>query len=599
MSAGTPPLPPSETLRLCAVLSAGSDPVGDGAACAMFARIRARLPQLCPLVDGPGLRLAVAEGDGIRRIYGSRDGTIAVIGTLFPTGDETNPEDLVAALSGSDPVQAMQRLSRSCWGRYVCVGVDPRTGLSFCYRDPTGAARLYAWRIDATLVVADDLPLALIDAIGTAPGVDWGAVARLMVRPEMAASRSALRNVTIPVPGAIMRWTGRNSVCEIVWNPVAIAGDRTIADAAALPGTLGRCVTAWTRGESRVSVELSGGLDSSIIAGCLASQAFRPAIGAITLVPHSPGGDESLYARAVAEQWGISLVEVAVRPGELDYGLLEQRPRAPQPAVYGMDVLADRLSSEVAATFGAGLILSGQGGDAVLFQPRSPAIAADYYRLYGIDRRFLALVRDCAIGTNRSVWSVLREALLPRREQERRPLPPGLAGPAALAAWEEGHLVHPWLEAARGLPPGKRQQIAMLANCQLFHGPTLTSVAGRLVHPMLSQPMVELCLRLPVWELVPDIRDRGLARDLFAPLLPDLVRLRRGKGEASGFYNRAIVEHLATLRPLLLDGLLVANGLLDRGALDDLLQPEHLLWRDDHPLIGALVALEIWTRLWS
>jgi hypothetical protein len=60
--------------------------------------------------------------------------------------------------------------------------------------------------------------------------------------------------------------------------------------------------------------------------------------------------------------------------------------------------------------------------------------------------------------------------------------------------------------------------------------------------------------------------------------------MRQGKAEASGFYNRVTVEHLDTLRPLLLDGLLVA---------------EHLLWCDDHAVLGGLITLKLWARQWS
>ena len=138
----------------------------------------------------------------------------------------------------------------------------------------------------------------------------------------------------------------------------------------------------------------------------------------------------------------------------------------------------------------------------------------------------------------------------------------------------------------------------MLSHCQLFHRSTRTAAKRRLVHPLLSQPIVEACLGIPTWKLVPDRRERGFARDMFSKLLPQKVRGRRGKGEASGFYNRVINAHLPELRPLLIDGALASAGVISPDLLDSWLTTEHLLWKDDHPTIGALISIEIWARQW-
>jgi hypothetical protein len=52
------------------------------------------------------------------------------------------------------------------------------------------------------------------------------------------------------------------------------------------------------------------------------------------------------------------------------------------------------------------------------------------------------------------------------------------------------------------------------------------------------------------------------------------------------------------LRPLLMDGTLASAGVIAPGLLDIWLTTEHLLWKDDHPTIGALISLEIWARQW-
>jgi asparagine synthase (glutamine-hydrolysing) len=82
---------------------------------------------------------------------------------------------------------------------------------------------------------------------------------------------------------------------------------------------------------------------------------------------------------------------------------------------------------------------------------------------------------------------------------------------------------------------------------------------------------------MPSYKLSYGTNDRALARDLFADILPTSIARRRGKGEVSSYYRRALVENLPFLRPFLLDGTLAAHGFLDADTLDELMTDETLM----------------------
>lgn len=596
MSAGTNPLPSSDSLSFCALI-APSGSSAEARARTIAGALRARLPDLIIQAEHPGFLLLAEPRRSGWGLHAARNNATHVLGALLPG---TLPADsLPAALETStDPVEAMTALTRLCWGRYVAFVHDVERQQTSFLRDPSGALRATIWKVDGLILVVSALPDALLESVGTRPAIDWSALATLTALPERVGSLSALADVNIPLPGTIYHIGHGGITTQPIWSPAMIARQHatSLAD---LPRTFANCLSGWAHGCDQVAIELSGGLDSSLVLGGLARRKQRPALQALNLNPRSAGGGESRFARAVTDHWRVPLVEVGIEPEEIDYLAHAERSRPEQPLVYGLDLTADRISVDMADNIGATRILSGQGGDAVLFQPRGPHVAADRLRAKGPGPTYWRLLASAAASTDHSIWSALWRSLRPAPIRVAPNFQRTLAGPMLSAQLEAGLPLHPWMEEARRLPPGKRLQIAMLSNCQIFHAPTLTAAGHRLAHPMLSQPVVEHCLRVPVWELVPDERDRGGARDVLAQWLPQAVRERRTKGEATGFYSRAIALQLDRLGPLLREGHLVRQGIIDRAALEPMLDAKALLWRGDHSLLATLVAMELWAQRWA
>ena len=226
------------------------------------------------------------------------------------------------------------------------------------------------------------------------------------------------------------------------------------------------------------------------------------------------------------------------------------------------------------------LYLTGQGGDSVFFQAPDPLVAADRFRRQGL--RALNPAYLAAIGrwTRQSAWTVGRLALRGR--------------PATGSGSR-----HRWLDDASELPPGKRGQVERFVNCQLFWTDCLRARQAPLLNPLLSQPVVEHCLGVPSYRLTLGERDRGLARYAFADRLPPAIAERRDKGDLSHFYGQVVRGSAPILSGFLLDGRLVAHGVLDRAALETDLDPARLLWREgaNAPLLAAV--LEAWARHWE
>jgi asparagine synthase (glutamine-hydrolysing) len=115
----------------------------------------------------------------------------------------------------------------------------------------------------------------------------------------------------------------------------------------------------------------------------------------------------------------------------------------------------------------------------------------------------------------------------------------------------------------------------------------------------MSQPLIELCLRLPVYLLSLGGVSRGLARQAFKGHLPDRVRLRMTKGEATRYF----IDQLRLNRPLLLetlvDGELVSHGIVDRKDVETFLQEDQFLTHPAGRMILVYYAIEAWLRTWK
>jgi asparagine synthase (glutamine-hydrolysing) len=139
---------------------------------------------------------------------------------------------------------------------------------------------------------------------------------------------------------------------------------------------------------------------------------------------------------------------------------------------------------------------------------------------------------------------------------------------------------------------------AILHN-QLRRGVNPVVEAADLIHPLLSQPVLEAVLPIATWDLVRGGRERGLARAVFADRVPEAILARRSKGQLSAYFAKLVASNLDFLRPHLIDGCLADAGVLDRRALEAALTEDALIWQADAVDLLNAAAVESWVRHWQ
>jgi asparagine synthase (glutamine-hydrolysing) len=158
--------------------------------------------------------------------------------------------------------------------------------------------------------------------------------------------------------------------------------------------------------------------------------------------------------------------------------------------------------------------------------------------------------------------------------------------------------IHPWFETIDDVPLGKLGLINALTADNDYDMPYATAGDAPVIGPLVAQPLAEVCLRIPTHLNVRDGRDRSVARRAFANDIPDMIIRRTTKGTPADWLKHVIARNSAFVREFLLDGILVAEGLLDRVLLESAMPGSPGKTTASGGLIMQHLYTEAWIRKW-
>lgn len=564
------------------------------------------------ILAGPGPDLAAqaqsARGAGLD-IAWRADGIIAltnagctclaigsdacVIGTLF---HRHGPARAIEAFSPSEAAAleggGQATLLAHYWGGYVALWSTGQG--NELLRDPSGSLPCYAARAGNTRLFASDLDL--LEGAGVPIGnIAWDALGRHLHSGGLPTVETALEGVTMLLPGAAMRLADGSEHCEHRWSPwdhVEPRDEQPGETAERLRRVVTHCVASWASLYRHPLLSVSGGLDSSIVAACLSGTGSAAAC--LTLFTDDAAGDERDYSRLLCEALGLPLSDWRYDLAQVD---LDQALGAhlPRPAGRVEAQPYERAHREIAARDGADAFFTGNGGDNVFGYSQSAAALADRALHEGPGAGAFATLRDICRQTGAGPLRVTRAAARIARQSPRYQWKPSAAllHPELLASFGAVALDHPWLDAPPWALPGKAAHIAGLLRAHLTLEPDRSRLAP-VIHPLLSQPIIETCLSIPSWRWREGGRDRSVARSAFAPALPPAIIERRIKGTPDPFCGEIVRHKRAELRDRLQGGQLAAHHLIDRGAIDEVLRPDHATTGEENVRLLGLANVEAW-----
>lgn len=381
----------------------------------------------------------------------------------------------------------------------------------------------------------------------------------------------------------------------------------------ALTTAVGDAVATDRRG----ALLLSGGLDSSAVAGLAAPRA--PGLQAISATfPAEPELDETSWAHQVADHTGMPLTTVPIERRE-PFRAAEDYLRAWQLPLPVPGLIIEKPLVAAAHRLRAQVVFDGQGGDE-LFGATPYLVADRLLRLRPLSAWRLARQHPW-LGTSpplRHVWQVfasggVRGAVPPGlHERVRRQRDPSRYAPAWLRPgfarlyrdthdpWRWKRLDGPrwWASLADTLTRGR--ETADIAD-YLRRRARLGGVEAR--SPLLDVALVELALRIPPETSFDPVTSRPLVREALRGALPPEVLARRDKRDFAALHHVTLqtTENLDWVRRVLdahsaAVGAYVDLGRLHRDHLDRPPAVGERGWRQWAVNVWNVATAELWLR---
>ncbi|HUN70764.1 MAG TPA: asparagine synthase-related protein [Steroidobacteraceae bacterium] len=564
------------------------------------------------VLRGSGVEVRHAKsGPSSCGAYVLAEGGGVVLGNLFARAQDgvstAAPPEIGAADSRAILDSDGRHLIESFWGRYVAVLHDAPARATWVLRDPSGGLPCYLVRcrgVDIYFSQIEDIA-ALLDA---PLEVNWSYLIAAVCFLREHSQGTALREVTQVLAGECVET--RAGVCKrlFYWDPLRIANTEVIEDLATAVAAMRQCVRdvvhAWASCYGHLLLSLSGGLDSSIVLACLRDAPSRPRVTCFHYYPLGADLDERAYARAAAAGAGLELIERA-RDSSFSLQPLLTVRRAPEPTNYPYFLEHSRLDAQLAAECGAAAVVIGYGGDQLFYQERAEWAPGDFLHRRGPRPAVLRVALDAAQMDQISVWRVLGQAVSGYLVQQRwsvlqeagrmRPL---LVPSVIAEAKRSAAYVHPLLRHPRGAPSGKLWHAHQISQPFDFYDPLGRDGDAERISPLFSQPVMELCLRIPTYVLTHGGWERAVARRAFYGDLPPEIRNRRNKGGIEEHLRLTLEHNRGFLRELLLDGALVRQGVVDRGRLAEVLSGRASRIAAGPGEILEYAGIESWLRGW-
>jgi asparagine synthase (glutamine-hydrolysing) len=417
-------------------------------------------------------------------------------------------------------------------GDFVMVAADARDERLLCIRDPMGQRPLFYGSGPRGIVFASELQ-QIVRHPAMRPEVNEGMVAEYLCDMPTTIEETLWRHIHRLPPAHALEISAAGSRVQRYWDfdPDARVQHATPDGYAhEFIDLFTRAVSCRIRDAGMVGVFLSGGIDSSAIAGvshALRSRASRPPVHAFSLAFPDRPCDETPYSNAVIAAWRLPATRLNATTPSRDEVEADAARYLDVPA-YPNGLVLDALRRRAKATR-ADVLLTGYGGD-------------DFFS--GTSRSLVDLLRPRRVlGSARSLVNPWLSTRM------RRLLTPLFGSPSASRPWIRPELARAVsLEdrlRARRTPSfptrEQRDMVAMATGLSQVLGDEMEDRAAHAAgidqrHPFYDRRLAELGLALPSAERGRGGRFKLLVRRALRDYLPPAVAARIDKAEFSSTY---------------------------------------------------------------
>jgi asparagine synthase (glutamine-hydrolysing) len=546
-----------------------------------------------------------------------------ILGSMFPT-----------AVKGSAPLRfltetacnrildsAGRSLAEDYWGHFVAVLLDEDKQQSLVFRSPVSSIPCMHCRVGTLQLffshVGDCVSLNLL-----AFTINWDAITAQVMHADYLTSETGIDEIAALDGGECVMYAQKAHRTVRHWDPIKALAEPKFDDfdfvVDATRERVLQGVAELASPHSHLLVNLSGGLDSSIVLSALRRVAPGLTISAVN--SYSSGtGDERPFARRMAKSAKCRLIELP-RDVHLDLRCFDSINWTVQPVLNFSAPDSELRTAALARELGATAVVDGELGDNIFGSGPTTGALIECFRMHKFGPAFLRASVDFALLTRQSVWQVWRQTRVEHASLSTHPdlssvldlqrlyTAAGFSRMILASREAESHhrgmgsrFLHPWLQGTRRIAPSAHGLLfgLIVVTSSAYSSPFTGPSDPQRLSPLLAQPLMELMLRVPAYLHFLRGQNRAVARSAFADRLPVEI-LERGTGKGGPIlWAKSVIENNAEfLREYFLDGMLVNRGLLDKEKIEAVFSNKI---EKSTAVVGdvfAKIYIEAWLRKW-
>jgi asparagine synthase (glutamine-hydrolysing) len=498
--------------------------------------------------------------------------------------------------------------SQDYWGSYIEI--------SYCYeektfkalRDPQGVLNFFYIKLpDNNIIFSSEISI-LYKALSLKAEYDWQYLSSFILYGDAYTQSTFHRSIKELPSGCSLSISRNSNNLKYEWNPL-LSTKHTHPDE--IIETLYKSIEAWISPYENIILSLSGGVDSSSLAFCL-KKALRPSqkLTAVSIY-HSQikSSNELHYARAVCQETGIGLTEIELS-GYLPFSPPKSKtflPNKPSTQLLGLNFLEAR--ANILSSFSPYLFVTGYAGDAIfmssppiksivdyLFQKKISGIFVKIQELSTFYRKpYYEILEECLGAIKEYLTSTQAKNYTIDSEQNISWINNGFRENSL------SPIIHPAFNnfKTQRILPGKLEHITCI--CQMLAAGNLQGEAFNGVeyyYPFLDQPIIELALGFPSYDLYSKGYDRFPIRNAISTHFKTTTLWRKDKGNFTAFAQLGLRENLDYIFELTLKGAFVKSQLIDKHKLEAHILRVAAGYKESLQPLTRLIATETFLRAW-
>ena len=533
-----------------------------------------------------------------------KNDTGLLIGRLFENNSGNQARDL--GLSLNDLIADPEKLSKNYWGRYILSIFNQDEKTITLFRDPLGLTTLYIAKTLGGIIFSSKLSI-IYDSLLDKPSINWNYLTSYVAYPHFPTLTTPFNDIfELSAGHFIMLSEDSFTEQKPFWFPVndSSYANQNDYEEKIIP-ILENCTRAWSNNASNIYVELSGGIDSSSVLMIL--KQIAPDNVTLTGVnfyhPLIASSNEIIHARKVAASCAIDLQLIDLS----DHLLLTKLPnyRTCKPSSFLLNCSADEAIAAYTKGSNNNEIMTGQGGDHLFMCPPSIDSVTDYFLEKGVNG-ITKKIKDISAYYRMPLVQVLGKSIQSLAKYYtgsnsylQKPIVSSWMQKSFKEKLDARIFRSTFLDKLKDLNPAKAQHVFSIYQAIMYidRGHKLENKPS--IDPLLSQPLVELALSIPTYEMYGDGNDRIPFRRAFFNYTKNDYIWRKTKGETSGIVSLSFQHNIKTVKELALEGRFAQENLINKELLfAEIMKIQHGSCENAWP-IANLLAAEVWLNAWK